>query len=115
MISKITSLVRALSPALTSFVLILLTNQVDLSASISPHCNYLLGKLGTRNYLPASPSWSPFKIFTRSRSTEITAGLPVEATPQQDDLRLSGPPSGQGADCSTPSRVRRVPADLRED
>ncbi|GFO34197.1 U3 small nucleolar RNA-associated protein 15-like protein, partial [Plakobranchus ocellatus] len=33
--------------------------------------------------------------------------------PQQGDLRLSGPPSGQGAGSGTRTRDRRVPADLR--
>ncbi|GFO49852.1 hypothetical protein PoB_007635700 [Plakobranchus ocellatus] len=37
------------------------------------------------------------------------------ASPQQGDLRLSGPPSGQGADSGARTRDRRVPADLRAD
>ncbi|GFN83835.1 hypothetical protein PoB_001034100 [Plakobranchus ocellatus] len=36
-------------------------------------------------------------------------------SPQQGDLRLSGPPSGQGADSGARTRDRRVPADLRAD
>ncbi|GFO00932.1 hypothetical protein PoB_002743700 [Plakobranchus ocellatus] len=35
--------------------------------------------------------------------------------PQQGDLRLSGPPSGQGAGIGARTRDRRVPADLRAD
>ncbi|GFO04891.1 hypothetical protein PoB_003139600 [Plakobranchus ocellatus] len=35
--------------------------------------------------------------------------------PQQGDLRLSGPPSGQGAGSGARTRDRRVPADLRAD
>ncbi|GFO34464.1 hypothetical protein PoB_006096900 [Plakobranchus ocellatus] len=35
--------------------------------------------------------------------------------PQQGDLRLSGPPSGQGAGGGARTRDRRVPADLRAD
>ncbi|GFO12485.1 hypothetical protein PoB_003899000 [Plakobranchus ocellatus] len=35
------------------------------------------------------------------------------ASPQQGDLRLSGPPSGQGADGGARTRDRKVPADLR--
>ncbi|GFO40915.1 hypothetical protein PoB_006742000 [Plakobranchus ocellatus] len=35
------------------------------------------------------------------------------ASPQQGDLRLSGPPSGQGAGSGARTRDRRVPADLR--
>ncbi|GFO32349.1 hypothetical protein PoB_005885400 [Plakobranchus ocellatus] len=37
------------------------------------------------------------------------------ASPQQGDLRLSGPPSGQDAGGKTVARDRRVPADLRVD
>ncbi|GFO17605.1 hypothetical protein PoB_004411000 [Plakobranchus ocellatus] len=37
------------------------------------------------------------------------------ASPQQGDLRLSGPPSCQGAGSGAPNRDRKVPADLRED
>ncbi|GFO05315.1 hypothetical protein PoB_003182000 [Plakobranchus ocellatus] len=37
------------------------------------------------------------------------------ASPQQGDLRLSGPPSGQGAGSRARTRDRRVPADLRAD
>ncbi|GFO18313.1 hypothetical protein PoB_004481800 [Plakobranchus ocellatus] len=37
------------------------------------------------------------------------------AGPQQGDLRLSGPLSGQGAGGGPRTRVRRVPADLRAD
>ncbi|GFN75592.1 hypothetical protein PoB_000209800 [Plakobranchus ocellatus] len=37
------------------------------------------------------------------------------ASPQQGDLRLSGPPSGQGAGGGARTRDRRVHADLRAD
>ncbi|GFO34043.1 hypothetical protein PoB_006054800 [Plakobranchus ocellatus] len=37
------------------------------------------------------------------------------ASPQQGDLRLSGPPSVQGAGSGSRTRDRRVPADLRAD
>ncbi|GFO42323.1 hypothetical protein PoB_006882800 [Plakobranchus ocellatus] len=37
------------------------------------------------------------------------------ACPQQGDLRLSGPPSGQGTSGGAQTRNRRVPADLRAD
>ncbi|GFO22374.1 phosphodiesterase [Plakobranchus ocellatus] len=36
------------------------------------------------------------------------------ASPQEGDLRLSGPPSGQGAGGGARTRDRRLPADLRE-
>ncbi|GFO23376.1 hypothetical protein PoB_004988100 [Plakobranchus ocellatus] len=36
-----------------------------------------------------------------------------QSSPQQGDLRLSGPPSGQGAGSGARTRDRRVPADLR--
>ncbi|GFO43302.1 hypothetical protein PoB_006980700 [Plakobranchus ocellatus] len=37
------------------------------------------------------------------------------ASPEQDDLRLSGPPQGQGTGGGARTRDRRVPADLRTD
>ncbi|GFN98701.1 hypothetical protein PoB_002520700 [Plakobranchus ocellatus] len=37
------------------------------------------------------------------------------ASQQQDDLRLSGPPSGQGAGGGARTRDRRIPADIRAD
>ncbi|GFO44412.1 endonuclease-reverse transcriptase [Plakobranchus ocellatus] len=37
------------------------------------------------------------------------------ASPQQGDLRLSGPPSGRGAGSGARTRDRMVPADLRAD
>ncbi|GFO16717.1 hypothetical protein PoB_004322200 [Plakobranchus ocellatus] len=37
------------------------------------------------------------------------------ASPQQGDLRLSDPPSGQGAGGGARTRDRRVPVDLRAD
>ncbi|GFN79437.1 hypothetical protein PoB_000594300 [Plakobranchus ocellatus] len=37
------------------------------------------------------------------------------ASPQQGDIRLSGPPSGQDADSGARTRDRRVPAALRAD
>ncbi|GFO43861.1 hypothetical protein PoB_007036600 [Plakobranchus ocellatus] len=51
----------------------------------------------------------------------MEASLPVRlgflyiASPQQGDLRLSGPPSGQGAGGGARTRDRMVPADLRAD
>ncbi|GFN83475.1 hypothetical protein PoB_000998100 [Plakobranchus ocellatus] len=48
-------------------------------------------------------SCSPIKVFTK------------DVSPQQGDLRLSGPPSGQGAGGLAQVRNRRVLADLRED
>ncbi|GFN88252.1 hypothetical protein PoB_001475800 [Plakobranchus ocellatus] len=42
-------------------------------------------------------------------------GFLYTASPQQGDLRLSGPPSGQGAGSGAQTRDRRVSADLRAD
>ncbi|GFN92448.1 hypothetical protein PoB_001895400 [Plakobranchus ocellatus] len=39
----------------------------------------------------------------------------VVKNPQQGDLRLSGPPSGQNDNDGTRTRNRRVPADIRAD
>ncbi|GFN82734.1 hypothetical protein PoB_000924000 [Plakobranchus ocellatus] len=41
--------------------------------------------------------------------------LTVTASPQQGDLRLSDPPSGQGAGGGARASNRRIPADLRAD
>ncbi|GFO34219.1 hypothetical protein PoB_006072400 [Plakobranchus ocellatus] len=57
-------------------------------------------------------------VVLRSPSViEFYRGSPerTEASPQQGDLRLSGPPSGQGAGSGARTRDRRVPADLRAD
>ncbi|GFO12844.1 hypothetical protein PoB_003934900 [Plakobranchus ocellatus] len=51
-----------------------------------------------------------------TRCTPDTGGVDInKASPQQGDLRLSGPPSGQDAGGGARTRDRRVPADLRAD
>ncbi|GFN95800.1 hypothetical protein PoB_002230600 [Plakobranchus ocellatus] len=50
---------------------------------------------------------------TSSRNEESIEANPL--IPQQGDLRLSGPPSGQGACSGARTRDRRVPADLGAD
>ncbi|GFO44631.1 ribonuclease hi [Plakobranchus ocellatus] len=47
----------------------------------------------------------------RSSHQELT----LQSSPQQGDLRLSGPPSGQGAGGGARTRDRMVPADLKAD
>ncbi|GFO48967.1 hypothetical protein PoB_007547200 [Plakobranchus ocellatus] len=39
----------------------------------------------------------------------------IKLSPQQGDLRLSGPPSGQGDGGGARARDRKVPADFRAD
>ncbi|GFO22358.1 hypothetical protein PoB_004886300 [Plakobranchus ocellatus] len=39
----------------------------------------------------------------------------LQSSPQQGDLRLSGPPSGKGTGDGARTRDRRVPSDLRAD
>ncbi|GFO32591.1 hypothetical protein PoB_005909600 [Plakobranchus ocellatus] len=61
---------------------------------------------------------SGFQALRQARA--LMAGLEPEteypaANPQQGDLRLLGPPSGQGVDGRARTRDRRVPADLRAD
>ncbi|GFO09547.1 hypothetical protein PoB_003605200 [Plakobranchus ocellatus] len=46
---------------------------------------------------------------------EVTTEKSFEISPQQGDLMLSGPPSGQGASSGARTRDGRVPADLRAD
>ncbi|GFO03121.1 hypothetical protein PoB_002962600 [Plakobranchus ocellatus] len=56
-------------------------------------------------------------VFLRRRSLnqESVCEFLYIASRQQGDLRLSGPPSGQGAGSGARTRDRRVPADLRAD
>ncbi|GFN86396.1 hypothetical protein PoB_001290200 [Plakobranchus ocellatus] len=60
-----------------------------------------------------SPSTIPTKIS--QVEAEIHNAITSPHNPQQGDLRLSGPPSGQGAGGGARTRDRRVPADLRAD
>ncbi|GFO37740.1 hypothetical protein PoB_006424500 [Plakobranchus ocellatus] len=48
-------------------------------------------------------------------SPNLGENLSKRASPQQGDLRLLGPPSGQGAGSAARTRDRKVPADLRAD
>ncbi|GFO19277.1 hypothetical protein PoB_004578200 [Plakobranchus ocellatus] len=57
--------------------------------------------------------WNEGGVFLRHRK-EGRKVLYI-ASPQQCDLKLLGPPSGQGAGGKTRTRDRRVPADLRAD
>ncbi|GFO19808.1 hypothetical protein PoB_004631300 [Plakobranchus ocellatus] len=41
--------------------------------------------------------------------------LSITASPQQGDLKLSGPPSGQGAGGGARTRDRRIPANPKAD
>ncbi|GFO44652.1 hypothetical protein PoB_007115700 [Plakobranchus ocellatus] len=50
-----------------------------------------------------------------NHSLVITWYRPAEASPQQCDLRLSSPPSCQGAGGGARTRDRRIPADIRAD
>ncbi|GFO13170.1 hypothetical protein PoB_003967500 [Plakobranchus ocellatus] len=45
----------------------------------------------------------------------LTIPVVMDIPPEQGDLRLSGPPSGQDDDDGARTRNRRVPADLRAD
>ncbi|GFO26044.1 hypothetical protein PoB_005254900 [Plakobranchus ocellatus] len=53
--------------------------------------------------------------LSKRKLSESFFGFLYIASPQQGDLRLSGPPSGQGAGGGTRTRDRMVPADLRAD
>ncbi|GFN95230.1 hypothetical protein PoB_002173600 [Plakobranchus ocellatus] len=50
-----------------------------------------------------------------SRHSAFLLSAIATRSPQQGDLRLSGPPSGQDAGGGARTRDRRVPADLRAD
>ncbi|GFO10483.1 hypothetical protein PoB_003698800 [Plakobranchus ocellatus] len=58
-----------------------------------------------------SGQWARVKAMVEELSFEFL----YIASPQQGDLRLSGPPPGQGADSGARTRDRRVSADLRAD
>ncbi|GFN74799.1 hypothetical protein PoB_000130500 [Plakobranchus ocellatus] len=51
----------------------------------------------------------------RIEATSLQNQKFIFADPQQGDLRLSGPPFGQGTGGGARTRDRRVPADLRAD
>ncbi|GFO35374.1 hypothetical protein PoB_006187900 [Plakobranchus ocellatus] len=54
-------------------------------------------------------------VKRRQKSTDTVEIVVRTTSPQQDDLRLPGPPSGQGANGEARTRDRKVPADLRVD
>ncbi|GFO28280.1 acid-sensing ion channel 4 [Plakobranchus ocellatus] len=57
-----------------------------------------------------------WRVMNKRKETDVmTEKVLYIASPQQGDLRLSGPPSGQGAGGGARTRDRRVPADLRAD
>ncbi|GFO11915.1 hypothetical protein PoB_003842000 [Plakobranchus ocellatus] len=70
-------------------------------------------------------SSSPSDVWTQNSYSQwiwfdanfivVEIGFLYIASPQQGDLRLSGPPPGQGAGSGARTRDRRVPADLRAD
>ncbi|GFN77371.1 hypothetical protein PoB_000387700 [Plakobranchus ocellatus] len=62
-----------------------------------------------------TPSRSWFGGVGGTVVSEICRDPSATASPQQGDLRLSGPPSGQDAGGGARTRDRRVPADLRAD
>ncbi|GFO24839.1 hypothetical protein PoB_005134400 [Plakobranchus ocellatus] len=51
----------------------------------------------------------------RVKNGHATHSPLCEAIPQQGDLKLSGPPSGQGAGGGAQTRDRSIPADIRAD
>ncbi|GFN76399.1 hypothetical protein PoB_000290500 [Plakobranchus ocellatus] len=57
----------------------------------------------------------PLYTVLQPRSKNWQLSFLYIASPQQGDLRLSGPPSGQGAGSGARTRDRKVPADLRAD
>ncbi|GFO46627.1 hypothetical protein PoB_007313200 [Plakobranchus ocellatus] len=62
--------------------------------------------------------WSCLGLFSVSAPHNGVAQRSIktdQSSPQQGDLRLSGPPSGHGADGGARTRERRIPTDLRAD
>ncbi|GFN78476.1 hypothetical protein PoB_000498200 [Plakobranchus ocellatus] len=60
------------------------------------------------------PKQFGFMLDNGIRNAIFTLSMLMES-PQQGDLKLSGPPSGQGAGGGARTRDRKVPADLRAD
>ncbi|GFO23242.1 hypothetical protein PoB_004974700 [Plakobranchus ocellatus] len=61
-------------------------------------------------------STSTFRSTKRFRpSANFKRSGAVHASPQQDDLRLSYPPPGQGIGNGARTRDRRIPEDIRAD
>ncbi|GFO28800.1 hypothetical protein PoB_005530500 [Plakobranchus ocellatus] len=54
-------------------------------------------------------------VYSLVSSSALALKKTGDARPQQGDLRLSGPPSGQGAGGGARTHDRRVPADFRAD
>ncbi|GFN74479.1 hypothetical protein PoB_000098500, partial [Plakobranchus ocellatus] len=54
-------------------------------------------------------------LYSRDPLLTQTPRHCADLRPQRGDLRLSGPPSGQGAGGEARTRDRRVPADLMAD
>ncbi|GFN77372.1 hypothetical protein PoB_000387800 [Plakobranchus ocellatus] len=59
--------------------------------------------------------WKKDASITALRSAVNELHSTNEQTPQQDDLRLSGPPSGLDAGGGALTRDRRIPVDLGTD
>ncbi|GFO38040.1 hypothetical protein PoB_006454500 [Plakobranchus ocellatus] len=53
-------------------------------------------------------------VALRRRNGCVYSIQSINTSPQQGDLRLLGPQSGQGAGSEARTRDRRIPADLRE-
>ncbi|GFO45226.1 pleckstrin homology domain-containing family d member 1 [Plakobranchus ocellatus] len=81
--------------------------------------------LGECCFKPCREPQQPFCVIIESPEiddslTLVYFGITIECErdenrPEQGDLRLSGPPSGQGAGSGARTRDRRVPADFRAD
>ncbi|GFN76973.1 hypothetical protein PoB_000347900 [Plakobranchus ocellatus] len=54
-------------------------------------------------------------LSEKTPNLAIDLGKEGRSSAQQSDLRLSGPPPGQGAGGGARTRDRKVPADLRAD
>ncbi|GFN93088.1 hypothetical protein PoB_001959400 [Plakobranchus ocellatus] len=92
-----------------------------LHGSLPKHANSRRGskspqKPGRNNKLASLRSVYKF-VCTQKNFTmySTNSSAIVESSPQQGDLRLSGPPSGQGANGGAQIRDRKVSADLRAD
>ncbi|GFO40486.1 hypothetical protein PoB_006699100 [Plakobranchus ocellatus] len=86
-----------------------ITPPLDLVIVFPIHLIFALACLDSTTLGSRVNKWLGGKHTTESLSLSFL----FIASPQQGDLKLSGPPSGHGAGSGARTRDRRVPADLR--
>ncbi|GFO43617.1 hypothetical protein PoB_007012200 [Plakobranchus ocellatus] len=97
--------------------IIMAANSIRSSSSTSSSSSSVISKnsrIGSNTIKSSSSGNSTISSNSSSNHTSRNNST-CSFYPQQGDLRLSGPPSGQGASSGARTRDRWVPADLRAD